>query len=127
MSRSSRKTRPAVGVCRPVMTLNSVVLPAPFGPMSPVTRLAAASTSTPASAVTPPKRTSTASTRNTDKVVPLLRLRHVLGRSPVADPSRHLGAEQHTADGRADRGQLIGPAVGVVADAEHREAGPDVS
>ena len=32
----SSTTWPGVGVCRPVMTLNSVVLPAPFGPMSPV-------------------------------------------------------------------------------------------
>ncbi len=36
MSVPSSTTRPWVGSWRPVMTLNSVVLPAPFGPMSPV-------------------------------------------------------------------------------------------
>src|SRR2546421_10400428 len=41
------------------MTLNSVVLPAPFGPMSPVTRPSSTSRSTPWRACTPPKRTST--------------------------------------------------------------------
>ena len=30
-------TEPLLGRCRPVMTLNNVVLPAPFGPISPVT------------------------------------------------------------------------------------------
>ena len=30
------RTGPTLGVSRPVITLNSVVLPAPFGPMSPV-------------------------------------------------------------------------------------------
>ena len=35
-SRPSTMIRPSFGSCRPVATLNSVVLPAPFGPMSPV-------------------------------------------------------------------------------------------
>src|SRR5438552_6955580 len=126
MSRSSRKTRPAVGVCRPVMTLNSVVLPAPFGPMRPVTRLAAASTSTPASAVTPPNRTSTASTRNTDKVVHLLRLGHIHRRGPLADASRRLGAEQHAPDAGTERSELARPPVGVAGHAENAETRPDV-
>jgi hypothetical protein len=37
MSFPLRNTRPAVGFCKPVMTLNSVVFPAPFGPISAVT------------------------------------------------------------------------------------------
>ena len=37
MSWPRKRTRPRVGGCRPVMTLNSVVLPAPFGPIRPVT------------------------------------------------------------------------------------------
>ena len=41
MSLPSRRTRPRVGGWRPVITLNSVVLPAPLGPMSPFTGPAA--------------------------------------------------------------------------------------
>ena len=37
MSAPPSRTRPWVGGCSPVMTLNSVVLPAPLGPMSPFT------------------------------------------------------------------------------------------
>ena len=60
MSRPSRRTGPASGGCSPVMTLNSVVLPAPFGPISPVTAPGSArSRSTFASAMLPPKRTVT--------------------------------------------------------------------
>ena len=44
------------------MTLNSVVFPAPFGPMSPVTTPASARSVTPTSAATPPKWTLTWST-----------------------------------------------------------------
>ena len=55
-------TDPRSGRCRPVMTLNSVVLPAPFGPMSPVTVPAAARSETSESAATPPKWTLTWST-----------------------------------------------------------------
>jgi hypothetical protein len=36
MGTPSKTTSPPVGRWRPVMTLNSVVLPAPFGPISPV-------------------------------------------------------------------------------------------
>ena len=45
------------------MTLKSVVLPAPFGPMTPTTSPAATSSETSSSAVRPPKRTVTPSTR----------------------------------------------------------------
>ena len=44
------------------MTLNSVVLPAPLGPMSPVTAPASTRRDTSVSAATPPKRTLTRST-----------------------------------------------------------------
>jgi hypothetical protein len=37
MSSPSSRTKPRCGGNRPVTTLNSVVLPAPFGPISPVT------------------------------------------------------------------------------------------
>src|SRR3954447_21764758 len=44
------------------MTLNSVVLPAPFGPISPMTELSSTSNVAPLTATTPPKRTCTSST-----------------------------------------------------------------
>ena len=59
MSRSRKRTRPAVGGCSPVMTLNSVVLPAPFGPISPVIVPGSAETDASSTAVMPPKRTVT--------------------------------------------------------------------
>ena len=37
MSSSPSRTRPPCGLSSPVMTLKSVVFPAPFGPISPVT------------------------------------------------------------------------------------------
>src|SRR5262245_41952745 len=43
---------------------NSVVLPAPFGPISPVMRPAAAANDTWSSATRPPKRRETPSTRS---------------------------------------------------------------
>src|SRR5664279_5319600 len=59
MSRPSRITFPAFGGSRPVMTLNRVVLPAPLGPMSPVTDPGSVSMATSSSATLPPKRTVT--------------------------------------------------------------------
>ena len=53
MSRPSSKMRPPSGGTTPVMQLNSVVLPAPFGPISPVMRPASTSRSTPRRARTP--------------------------------------------------------------------------
>ena len=41
-----RDTEPRSGRCRPVMTLNSVVLPAPLGPIRPVTMLCSARSDT---------------------------------------------------------------------------------
>ena len=63
-SRRDVRVRPAapgraLGGWRPVMTLNSVVLPAPLGPMSPVTCAGSASMDTSSRATLPPKRTVT--------------------------------------------------------------------
>src|ERR1700744_5725090 len=55
-------TVPLLGRCRPVMTLNNVVLPAPLGPIRPVTAPASARRETPERAATPPKWTLTSST-----------------------------------------------------------------
>src|SRR5262245_27923104 len=54
--------RPAVGCWRPVMTLKQVVLPAPFGPIRPVTVPSSTDRRAWLTAVTPPNRTTTSST-----------------------------------------------------------------
>src|SRR3954465_11799545 len=46
----------------PLMQLKVVVLPAPFGPISPQICRSSTSKETPATAVTPPKRTTTSRT-----------------------------------------------------------------
>src|SRR5438132_507777 len=56
MSRPSKTTRPAVGVNRPVTLLKSVVLPAPFGPMSANTSPRLMCRLTLSTATSPPKR-----------------------------------------------------------------------
>src|SRR5690606_26307881 len=53
---------PRWGLTTPVITLNSVVLPAPFGPMRPVTLWGAIVSPTSESAARPPNRTVTPST-----------------------------------------------------------------
>ena len=58
----SISTWPPLGGSSPVMTLNSVVLPAPFGPIRPVTSPGSAERLTPSSATLPPKRTVTSRT-----------------------------------------------------------------
>src|SRR5438067_11606753 len=57
MLRPSSSTRPLPGGSSPVMTLNSVVLPAPFGPMSPVTQPSSTPTETLSSTRLPPNWT----------------------------------------------------------------------
>src|SRR5262245_43602958 len=56
MSRPSSCTRPAVGGINPLMVLNSVVLPAPLGPIRPTISPAATVTLTSVSAARPPNR-----------------------------------------------------------------------
>src|SRR2546429_2261862 len=106
------------------MTLNSVVLPAPLGPMSPVTRPAAASRSIPARALTPPKRTSTASTRNSDRILHLLGL----GGAPRGGGDNVLRLDVspgQPADASAERRELARPPVGVAPHSQGAEAGGD--
>src|SRR5438552_3914036 len=57
MSDWSSTTVPAAGSSSPVIALKVVVLPAPFGPMSPVMQSASTSRSTSLTALSPPKRT----------------------------------------------------------------------
>src|SRR2546425_121728 len=72
MSWAARRTGPPLGRWGPLTTLNKVVLPAPFGPMSPVTEPPGTSTLTSVRALIPPKRTETPSTRSMDDLAQLL-------------------------------------------------------
>ena len=58
----SSRRRPDRARVKPQMTLNSVVLPAPLGPMTPTIAPRGTQNETASSAVIPPKRTVTAST-----------------------------------------------------------------
>src|SRR3990170_1714591 len=64
MSRPKSAMRPPVGACSPLMRLNSVVLPAPFGPMiarrSPgwISRLTSSTARSPPNAFVTPERLS---------------------------------------------------------------------
>ena len=58
----SKRTLPASARTKPQMTLNSVVFPAPLGPMTPTTSPGATVSETSSSAVRPPKRTVRPST-----------------------------------------------------------------
>src|SRR6266508_4722418 len=52
----SKRTRPAVGSYTPVIALNTVVLPAPFGPINPKISPGWIAIDTSSTAVSPPKR-----------------------------------------------------------------------
>src|SRR5262249_52508387 len=70
------RIRPASAPVRPLITLKRVVLPAPFGPMSPVIVPSPTDSVQPASASTPPKRLVTSLTvRRSPVAVPPARRR----------------------------------------------------
>ena len=62
-SSAPRKMRPESGASTPAIRLKSVVLPAPFGPISPVIEPRAVSRLAPSTAAMPPKRLKTPATR----------------------------------------------------------------
>src|SRR5581483_3004693 len=63
MSCPASSTRPSSGRSKPLRTLTSVDLPAPFGPISPTTSPRESSRSTPRSACTPSKARETEEAR----------------------------------------------------------------
>src|SRR3954464_14755701 len=89
-SRPSKTTRPASGRITPVIRLNSVVLPAPFGPTTDTTWAGSTAKPTRPTATSPPKRRVSDSTGSSgaegasDSVV---------GSAPVDLDDHHLGAE----------------------------------
>ena len=65
------QTRPSFGLRNPEMTSKRVVLPAPFGPIKPHTSPCSTTSSTPCSALIPPKRTPMfSSTRDAHEASP---------------------------------------------------------
>jgi hypothetical protein len=64
--RPSMSTWPSSGRMKPHKTFSSVVLPAPFGPMTPTTWRGGTVSDTALSAVRPPKRTLTSRTSRTE-------------------------------------------------------------
>src|SRR5437660_5921505 len=134
ISRPSMLTWPRFGRWNPVTTLNRVVLPAPLGPMRPVTAPALDSSETPPRACTPPKLTLTSSTRNTGRL-----LHHVGGcggvrltwaRGPPVPPAlegclatHHAARVTADADGLKRYGPEHEAARGGHEGLDHRDAG----
>src|SRR5205085_2361008 len=81
---------PCWGLCSPVITLKHVVLPAPFGPISPVIRPDSATKLAWSTAVTPPNWTTTSSTSSSDMRAHLLQrdLGVLIDRQAVAGERR---------------------------------------
>src|SRR5215212_11981857 len=89
-TRSSKATRPASGRITPVIRLNSVVLPAPFGPTTDTTCARSTSKPTRSTATRPPKRRVSPSTARSGAEAAS---DSVVGSSPVDLDHHHLGAE----------------------------------
>ena len=68
-STPSRTTLPAAGFCTQVMTLNSVVFPAPFGPMTAAISPSRTLRETWSTATSPPKFTLTPSTFSSSRLL----------------------------------------------------------
>src|SRR5512146_2509705 len=65
----SRRIRPAVGANTPERQLSNVVLPLPFGPISPAISPGASRSDTPRNACTPPKRLTSSTPSSTPAAV----------------------------------------------------------
>src|SRR5260370_40542860 len=79
--------RPALARRKPLMIANSVVLPAPFGPISAVMRPACAVNDAWSTASNPPKRFDTPSTRSNGSAMPWLHWFGCGGPAPAVEQS----------------------------------------
>src|SRR3954463_12103409 len=93
MSRSERRTVPALALSSPERRLISVDLPAPFGPMTAWISPTWTSSDTPATARSPPKRFSRPRAASATSGMAGLADRECLGGPPSRHPGR--GAERH--------------------------------
>src|SRR6516162_9961808 len=103
------------------MAANSVVLPAPFGPISAVILPASALNDASVSAASPPKRFDRPSTRRSASAMGVLRRRNLAGGQPLhrlaqvrqqsrnAAPGKCNHEDQHTAiDHEVEAGRIAG-------------------
>src|SRR5436853_4512965 len=99
MSRPSSNTRPRFGGRKPVIALNSVVLPAPFGPINPVIQLASTDKDAASTAVSPPKMTVTASTSSNPTSRPPGRdAAHIVADAERAVDQQYIGLHERLGD-----------------------------
>src|SRR5690242_5046387 len=96
MSAPRNRTRPAVGARNPVTRLNSVVLPAPFGPISPTISPSRTVNETPSTARSPPNARARPATSST---APPPQQQAEPPGEDGAEPSREDGAEPPREDG----------------------------
>src|SRR5438132_12758480 len=94
--------RPSLGGKNPLTMENSVVLPAPLGPISAVIRPASTASETLSTARRPPKRLNTRSTRSSGSAMSALQDRRPQTRKtptqighPSRDPVRGKAYDQH--------------------------------
>src|ERR1035438_6480761 len=78
---------PSPGLRKPEMMANKVVLPAPFGPISPVIWPSGADSDAAFTASRPPKRTETRSTLRRTSTMARVPNRRTSGRKPLQSPS----------------------------------------
>src|SRR6187455_602588 len=117
--------RPSLGAMKPVMMANSVVLPAPFGPISAVMRPASAVNDAALTASNPPKRRETFSTRSSSAIAALHRLGAKL-RAQAFEQSRNAARReshdehQHSAvDHQIEPRRMAGRELGEFAERAH--------
>src|SRR5689334_16465533 len=108
MSTPRNRTRPASGRRKPLMTSNSVVLPAPLGPMMPTISSSLTSSETSRSALMPPKLTEQPSTSSTALHPGPGRSGGGRGRGTVAQPV-------------ADRAQQLAEPAGIAGEREEEQ------
>src|SRR5262245_42771107 len=125
--------RPALGGRKPVTMANSVVLPAPFGPISAVMRPVSAMNDAWSTASRPPKRFDTASTRRSGSAMGALRYDGARPRPAIAQVGEQAGnaarrechhQDQHAAiDDEVEPGCIAGDELGDLAEGlDHERA-----
>src|SRR5438132_12433147 len=118
--------RPSLGGRNPLMMENSVVLPAPLGPISAVIRPASTASEALSTARRPPKRLNTRSTRSSGSAMGALQDRRPQTRKTptqigqqARDPVRGKGYDQHehaAVNDEVEAGRIAGDELGQFAE-----------